>query len=231
MTRRRRLGQHFLRSPAVARAIAGRAGAGDAVLEIGTGRGALTGLLAGRAARVVSVEADAGLHREAAARLSAPNLELRHGDGFAEAGGFTLLVSSLPYSQSRRAVEWLAQNGIPRAVLVVQAEFADKVCSPPPAARRAVSVVAGHCFRIRRLGRVGRGSFDPPPAVDSEVIELERRAVMPARTVAAVNRIFSYRRKTVRGALGHLGVGSGDRRRLGELSDGEIVGLAGLVAG
>lgn len=231
MSRRRRLGQHFLRSPEVARLVVGaaRLTRADTVLEVGTGRGALTGLLAERAGRVVSVEADRGLYEAAAARLSAPNLELRHGDGLREGGGYTAFVSSLPYSRSRDAVAWLAQSGVRRASLLVQKEFADKLAAPPRE-RRAVAVVAGHCFRVERVADVGPGCFDPPPAVGSAVVALERRARLPPRTVAAVGRIFSYRRKTVGNIMAQFGVSSGSRRRLEELGAGEIVGLAERIA-
>ena len=63
MTKRRALGQHFLRDRATARAIVdlvaptGR----DLVVEIGPGDGALTGLVAGRAGRVIALEIDRAL--------------------------------------------------------------------------------------------------------------------------------------------------------------------------
>jgi protein-L-isoaspartate(D-aspartate) O-methyltransferase len=56
----------------------------DEALEIGTGSGYLTALLAHKAARVTSVEIDPGLAREAAARLAAQNItnaRVEVGDG------------------------------------------------------------------------------------------------------------------------------------------------------
>jgi len=56
----------------------------DDVLEIGTGSGYLTALLAHRASRVTSVEIDPGLARDAAARLAAhtiTNARVETGDG------------------------------------------------------------------------------------------------------------------------------------------------------
>ncbi|WP_320416611.1 hypothetical protein [Candidatus Nitrosotenuis chungbukensis] len=41
------------------------------------------------------------------------NLELVHGDGFKSDVEFTVFVSNLPYSQSRKAIEWLAQKNSP----------------------------------------------------------------------------------------------------------------------
>ena len=208
--RRRRLGQHLLKegAPAAALMVAtARPGRGDSVLEVGAGAGALTGPLCDAAGRVVAYEADAAILEEARARLPGrANLSLVHGDGFAGdplACTASVFVSSLPYSQSRRAVEWLARSAIPRAVVMVQKEFAAKISGGGPRRqRRAVTVIAQCAFDVRIVAQVGRGQFTPEPEVDSEIVELRRRAVLPEGIVAAVNTLFSHRRKSLRGALG-----------------------------
>ena len=208
--RRRRLGQHLLKegAPAAALMVAtARPGRGDSVLEVGAGAGALTGPLCDAAGRVVAYEADAAILEEARARLPGrANLSLVHGDGFAGdplACTASVFVSSLPYSQSRRAVEWLARSAIPRAVVMIQKEFAAKISGGGPRRqRRAVTVIARCAFDVRIVAQVGRGQFTPEPEVDSEIVELRRRAVLPEGIVAAVNTLFSHRRKSLRGALG-----------------------------
>ena len=240
--RRRRLGQHLLRdgAPAVAAMVgAARPGRGDSVLEVGAGRGALTAPLCAAAGSVASYEADESLLAEARARLrGAANLTLVGGDGFAPdpaSCGASVFVSSLPYSQSRRAIEWLARSPVPRAVVMVQREFADKLLGRGPG--RAVGAVARHAFGMREVARVGRGQFEPEPAVDSAIVELRRRAVVPAATIAAVNALFSHRRKSLRNAVRMAGgleedAGDGaDGRRLDDLDDGEIARIAGRIAG
>lgn len=249
--RRRRLGQHLLREGAPAAALmvsTARPGRGDSVLEVGAGAGALTGPLCGAAGRVAAYEADAALFEAARDRLSGTaNLSLVHGDGFAgDPLGCTasVFVSSLPYSQSRRAVEWLARSPVPRAVVMVQREFAAKIAGGGPRRqRRAVTVIARCAFDVRRVAPVGRGQFVPEPGVDSEIVELRRRAVLPAGAVAAVNALFSHRRKSLRGALGAsygqekpggwaeaaAAVASLDAR-LDSLSDGQIAQIAGMIA-
>ena len=208
--RRRRLGQHLLKegAPAAALMVAtARPGRGDSVLEVGAGAGALTGPLCDAAGSVVAYEADASILEEARARLPGrANLSLVHGDGFAGdplACTASVFVSSLPYSQSRRAVEWLARSAVPRAVVMVQKEFAAKISGGGPRRqRRAVTVIARCAFDVRLVAQVGRGQFAPEPEVDSEIVELRRRAVLPEGIVAAVNTLFSHRRKSLRGALG-----------------------------
>lgn len=138
------MGQHFLVSKGVAERIVSAAGIrdGEAVFELGTGRGILTGLLCKRAARVVSVELDRELADETRTALSRfGNLQVVRGDGLGpEKAGDTadgrstvstsdcaVFVSNLPYSRSRRAVEQLASSGFERCIIMVQKEFASKL--------------------------------------------------------------------------------------------------------
>lgn len=224
MNRRRRMGQHFLASRAVASRMveSARLSRRDTVLEVGTGRGALTRALCERAGRVVSVEADRKIYEEARRSLSADNLELVCGDGFGEARPFDVFVSSLPYSQSRRAVEWLCQRPMSRAVVMVQKEFHEKIAS----ASKATAVIASHCFEVRRVCRAGRADFDPPPAVESVVLAMEQKRTLDADTVKAVNRMFSYRRKKLSNVLAEFGASSDSAKRLDQMGADEIVGIA-----
>lgn len=236
MTRSRRVeaGQHFLASAgAAARVVAAaRIGAGDTVYEAGTGTGALVPLLCAAARRVISVESDARLHAEALDRLGGlPGLELRHADAFSSDEGFDVFVSSLPYSQSRRAFEWMARQGFGRGAVIVQREFAEKVMAGSTPARRAIGVIASAAFEVSRVAGVGRESFSPPPRVDSVILSLRRRATLDRATVTAINSLFSYRRKTMRSALRLLGAGAiGGDERVGDLGVGEIVRIARSIA-
>lgn len=187
-------------SPGVARRIVDAAGIrrADRVLEVGTGRGILTPMLCGRAAHVVSVEADRFLYEEASSRMSSiPNLTLVHGDGFGRRPEFDVFVSNLPYSHSRRAVEWLAGVPFRQGAIMVQEEFARKVESRG-SGRRAVSVVWQGAFEVTESFRVGRRNFDPPPRVDSMVLAIQKRRTISGNTVRAVHGIFSARRKVLR---------------------------------
>ena len=228
MNKRRRMGQHFLASRAVASRMVESASISKrhTVLEVGTGRGALTRALCERAGRVVSVEADRGIYEEARARLAADNLELVCGDGFGYAGPFDVFVSSLPYSQSRRAVEWLCQRPMSRAVIMVQKEFYEKLAR----ASRAAAVLAAHCFDTRAVCRAARADFAPPPAVESVVLRMEQKRTLDAPTVRAVNRMFSYRRKKLSNVLAEFGASSDSDRRLEQMGADEIVGIAKGIA-
>ncbi len=108
----RDLGQNFLTDAELADELARKAGAeaGDFVIEVGTGLGVLTRAIAARAARVRTVEIDAGLVRALRAEDLLPtNVELVHADArevdlaawareAAEAGAPVRVIANLPYS-------------------------------------------------------------------------------------------------------------------------------------
>ena len=64
------------------------------------------------------------------------------------------------------------------------------------------------------------------PKVDSTVILLEQKKVIQKILILTVNRIFSYRRKTLQNILKQFGVNSTSKKRLDELSGDEIIKIA-----
>lgn len=230
---RRRLGQHFLKSDRIAKAIISEAAISseDVVYEIGTGLGILTEGLCRSAKRVISVESDRNLFEAAGARLShIENLTLRLGNGFGSVEEFTVFVSNLPYSQSRPAMEWLASTSFSHGVIMVQKEFAQKLLSRSASGRRAVRVVANHTLEIARISNVGRRNFDPPPAVDSVLLRIRKKRTVKRPLIHAINGIFSYRRKTVQNILKQFGEETDMDSRLEDLSDEELAGIAERIA-
>jgi 16S rRNA (adenine1518-N6/adenine1519-N6)-dimethyltransferase len=141
MTKRRALGQHFLRDHATARAIVDLVAPTDRdlVVEIGPGDGALTGLLVGRAARVIALEVDPALAAALRARLSA--VEVLDADArtwdyaglSAPPGGRVLVVGNLPYSVGKPILMALigARAAIDEMALMLQREVAERIAAPP----------------------------------------------------------------------------------------------------
>ncbi len=233
MTRHQQLGQHFLNSGSIARLIVSEARItkNDVVFELGTGLGILTPLLCSMAGRVISIDADRQLAEAARSALSGVrNLVIRHGDGLESADNFSIFVSNLPYSRSRDAIEWLAQRQFSHGVMMVQREFAEKLFAVS-SARRAVSIVAMHAFDIRMISSVGRNNFKPPPKVDSVILGITKRGSLDQEQIQTINRIFSYRRKTVKNVLRQFGLDSTECQRIDDLSGDEIVGIANRILG
>ena len=227
MNKRKDLGQHFLKSKTIAKAIVDSAKItrNDIVLEIGTGHGILIPYLCKNAKQVFSIENDQNLHLSAKANFhDYSNLVLEYGNGFNSVHNFSIFVSNLPYSKSRFAVEWLLQKKFSRAVIMVQKEFSEKLSSNEE--HKSISVLANYGFRIKFLSSVKKSNFFPTPKVDSTVILLEKKKIISKELIFTVNRIFSYRRKTLQNILKQFGLNSTSKKRLDELSGDEIIKIA-----
>ncbi|MEM2786165.1 MAG: rRNA adenine dimethyltransferase family protein [Candidatus Nitrosotenuis sp.] len=226
--KRQNLGQHFLLSQNIAKKIVDSAGITkkDTVLEVGTGRGILVPYLCDAARYVISVEKDERLYSDAVLKFSQiPNLELVYGDGFEIDMDFDVFVSNLPYSRSRNAIEWLAQKKWKYAVVMVQEEFAEKLFSVGKK-MRAVAVIANHSFEMQKVLSVSKNNFEPPPKVDSVVLLLKHKKRVTPEVIDAVNKLFSYKRKTVGNILKRFGKKMQSDKRLEELTVDEIIKLA-----
>ncbi|SMH71599.1 16S rRNA (adenine(1518)-N(6)/adenine(1519)-N(6))-dimethyltransferase RsmA [Candidatus Nitrosotalea okcheonensis] len=229
MIKRRSLGQHFLITQSIVKSIIDSAGItkDDIVLEIGTGHGILTLPLCRDAKQVISVEKDPLLYSQARNTLShIPNLVLEEGDAFKKSIEFTILVSNLPYSESRTAIEWLVQRKFKRAIVMVQKEFAQKLTKKNGKERRAISVLANYCLDIENIMDVKNTNFRPPPKVDSIVLSIIQKHVLSSQTVHAVNKLFSFKRKTIRNIGKKMGIEIDSDKRLEEIPDGEIIEIA-----
>ena len=178
MIKRKRLGQHFLTSHSIAKSIVSEAKItkNDVVFEVGTGDGILTPLLCQKAGKVISVDTDESLVRNAKSRFSdIDNLVLKSGDGFKKKDVFDIFVSNLPYSRSKDAIEWLAQTSFSHGVIMVQREFADKLVAEYSKQRKSISIIATHAFKISIISKVGKNNFTPPPKIDSVILKITKK--------------------------------------------------------
>jgi 16S rRNA (adenine1518-N6/adenine1519-N6)-dimethyltransferase len=230
MTKRRALGQHFLRDPGIARAIVGLVAptAHDVVVEIGPGEGALTDELARRSGRLIALEVDRALLERLRRRW--PAVEILEADARTwdygalarPAGGRVLVVGNLPYSVSKPIVAALldARAALDVMALMLQREVAERLAATPGSrVYGALSVLTQAVCDVELALRVPPGAFRPPPQVESAVVRLTPRATprvpaaIEARFREVVKAAFSSRRKTLANALaGGLGVSLGVAR-------------------
>ena len=232
MIKRKRLGQHFLISNLIAKSIVSEAKITkqDVVFELGTGLGILTPLLCEKADKVISVDIDEKLVKNAeSAFADIDNLVLKSGDGFKKNYTFSIFVSNVPYSKSKDAIEWLAQTPFSHGVIMVQKEFADKLLLKSPGKRKAVGIVANHAFKIKKISNVGKNNFSPPPKVNSVLLELVQKNTMRKDLIQTVNKIFSYRRKTIKNILKQFNKETVTHKRIDDLSGDEIIRLANQI--
>jgi 16S rRNA (adenine1518-N6/adenine1519-N6)-dimethyltransferase len=234
----KQLGQNFVHDPNTVRRIVATAGVteGQHVLEVGPGLGSLTlGLLA-VGTHVVAVEIDpvlaAALPDTVAERLpdAAQRLRVLTADAItvpAEELGTgaeapTALVANLPYNVAVPVLLGMLERlpSIATALVMVQAEVADRLCALPGSRIYGVpSVKAGWYAHRRAAGGVPRPVFWPVPNVDSSLVRLTRRDsplgddVLRRRTFAAVDAAFAQRRKTLRAALAGWAGGAPEAER------------------
>ena len=228
MIKRKLLGQHFLNSKSIAEFIVKEAeiSKNDVVFEIGTGPRILIPLLCKNAQKVISVDADEKLIKKARLNFSKfDNLVLKSGDGFNQKDVFSIFVSNLPYSKSKDAIEWLAQNSFSHGVIMVQKEFAEKLLATSKN-RRAVSIIATYTLEIEKISVVGKNNFSPPPKVDSVILKISKKTTIDKKLISLINDLFSYRRKTVKNILKQFNKESTIEKRIDDLSGDEIVNLA-----
>jgi 16S rRNA (adenine1518-N6/adenine1519-N6)-dimethyltransferase len=183
---RKRLGQHFLNDPQILGDIADALGPGstDTVVEIGAGRGALTALLAKRAARVSAVELDTALaDRLRATYAHDPRVTVHQRDvldaplaEFAGTDDF-LVVGNVPYYITTPILfHTLRAPRARRAVFLVQREVADRVVAAPGSdAYGALSANVQALATATLVRGVPAGAFTPAPKVASALIRVEPR--------------------------------------------------------
>jgi 16S rRNA (adenine1518-N6/adenine1519-N6)-dimethyltransferase len=203
------LGQHYLIEPSVIDSMIAIADIrkDERVLEIGTGKGALTRRLVGLSDRLEGYEIDQNNYENLERELG-KSLVLHNRDVFrSSVAEFDVLLSSLPYSESSVFVEWLSRRRYDRAVVMLQQDFARKItASPGSPVYRAVSVISQASAHVEMVSGVDRLSFEPPPRVDSCLVTMKWRRCLTAEEVAMIKRIFSQKRRTVRAALRSLGL-------------------------
>ncbi len=232
MIKRKRLGQHFLNSNSIAKSIVSEAKITkkDIVFELGTGLGILTPLLCEKASKVISVDADEKLIKNAKYSFSnIENLVLKSGDGFKKKDSFSIFVSNLPYSRSKDAIEWLAQSSFSHGVIMVQKEFADKLFAKSTKDRKAISIIANHAFEIQICSKVGKNNFSPPSKIDSVIMKITKKNNMKKELIQTINKIFSYRRKTVKNILKQFKKETSIDKRIEDLTGDEIINLANQI--
>ncbi|HLQ06750.1 MAG TPA: rRNA adenine N-6-methyltransferase family protein [Nitrososphaerales archaeon] len=226
--KRRSLGQHYLVDGEVICRIVELAQIrpSDRVLEIGTGKGALTRELAGLGAKFEGYEVDRRNYDETVASARLSNAQIHLGDAFKQRPSFNVLVSSLPYSESARFIEWLCGADFERAIVVLQEDFVRKITAHPGARDyRGISALAQMAFDIKVLERVTRKSFSPQPRVNSVIVSFTPKLLVSDEEVAEIIRLFSLRRRQVDSALSELGMegaGGHGRKRVYSLTPEEV---------
>ena len=202
---RKRFGQHFLHEKGViARLVEAIAPAKeDLIVEIGPGEGALTRHLQGE---LHLIELD----RDLAARLKAefPGATVHAADAlefdFAQFPAGMRIVGNLPYNVSTPLLFHLARYApqVRDLHFMLQLEVVERmVAAPSTPAYGRLSVALQARFAMKKLFKVAKGAFRPPPKVESAVVRMQPLDWQLPIDEELLRRAFSARRKTLRNAL------------------------------
>ena len=242
-----RLGQNFLVQDHVIEKIVQLAEvqSTDVVVEVGPGLGTLTVALLDNALAVCSLEADSELEQVLAVTCKEPHPDsfaLVMGDALAitpqklaeaystlptvahdaatNAPMPTKFVSNLPYQVAATLILKFFQElpSLERAVVMVQAEVADRIAAKPSTkAYGAYTAKLSLFAQVTGRFEVGPGNFMPPPRVNSAVVRLDRtQARNPLtskllseeellHTMRVIDAAFAQRRKTIRNSMSASG--------------------------
>jgi 16S rRNA (adenine1518-N6/adenine1519-N6)-dimethyltransferase len=222
-----KLGQNFLRDEdAVARMVAGLGDiTSSTVVEIGPGKGALTGALENYAGRLLLIELDpelaAGLRVQYAGneRVTLIEKSILHVDLSELAAGEKLVViGNLPYYITSEILLHLAENhaAIDRAMLMVQREVAERVVAEPGGREYGLLTVTMDCYAdASEFFTLPPEAFSPPPKVFSTVFRLRFReklgelGIAPESEAAFLRFLkgcFAQKRKTLANNLRGAGL-------------------------
>ena len=242
-----RLGQNFLVQDHIIQKIVQLAEVQptDVIVEVGPGLGTLTVALLDNARAVCSLEADSELEQVLAITCKEPHPDsfvLVMGDALAitpqklseaystlsavahdaatSAPMPTKFVSNLPYQVAATLILKFFQElpSLERAVVMVQAEVADRIAAKPSTkAYGAYTAKLSLFAQVTGRFEVGPGNFMPPPRVNSAVVRLDctiaRNPVTSKllseeellHTMRVIDAAFAQRRKTIRNSMSASG--------------------------
>jgi 16S rRNA (adenine1518-N6/adenine1519-N6)-dimethyltransferase len=205
-----RLGQHFLLNPEIARKIADivSPGTGDKIVEIGPGKGFLTGYLINKGAEITAIEIDKNLALHLKDSFSGLGLKIINED-FLKVNldelGFNKICGNIPYQISGKIIEKIIRSGQEwvKCVLMIPEAIAVRiVANPGDSEYSALSVLCQATNSCRLELIVNRDEFDPQPKIESAVVSFRRSSPpLPENFYKFVHAAFRLRRKNITNSL------------------------------
>jgi 16S rRNA (adenine1518-N6/adenine1519-N6)-dimethyltransferase len=228
----------------------------DVVLEIGSGTGGLTGLLAAQAGAVLSIELDPAffeLVQEAVGDFA--SVRLLHADALKNKNNLNpgmmeafehqrlqfhclhrKLVANLPYAVATPVISnlLLSDYSFERMVVTVQWEIAERLMAKPGSKEySSLAVLVQSLAEVELIRQLPPSVFWPRPKVDSAIVlikpdQAKREHVGDViRFREFLRDLYTHRRKNLRGALAGWPSGRKDKAEVDHKL--EELGLDGTV--
>src|SRR5258708_5342154 len=216
-----KMGQNFLADHAAAEQIVNALGdiSHSVVVEIGPGRGALTGRLMQKAGHVIAIELDRMLASGLRAKYAGQkNLEILEGDVLAvdfrtllnrrdkTASGKVHVIGNLPYYITSDILLRLFElhELFFQIVIMVQLEVAERIAARPGTRDYGLLSATTQLYtQAQKLFTLPPDAFSPPPKVYSAVVRLQvaprfQELGVPAKEfIGFLKTAFAMKRKTL----------------------------------
>lgn len=185
-THDKNLGQHFMSDQALLKRIvqAGEVSSEDTILEIGSGKGALTkAILTQAPQQLICIEIDK--------RLPSPDDKVNYLQGDAKDIISTLhfdkVIANLPYHETEPQLITLLKKKPRRMTIVVGETFANKLF-----ADTIIGIIARSMYDIELIEHIPPEAFTPPPKVNSSLLVLQKK---PETRLAKLLLAFYYHQR------------------------------------
>ena len=217
------LGQNFIVDESYLESVVNQIGLrpDDIVVEIGTGAGTLTRVLARSVSKVITFEVDKGLEGILSKQFDGfANIQLVFEDALKISGerlseltgrrGYKLVANIPYYITTPLLLKFIRQSNCVDICVLVQEELAQRIVAKPGGKNYgALSITMQAMAECKIIKKVPRGIFTPVPNVDSAFIKLQvtndkLQTIEFDKLSELVKGLFSARRKTVLNGLSGL---------------------------
>lgn len=211
---KRKFGQNFLINEDIARKEIEYCNIkkNDIVLEVGSGKGILTKILAVKAKQVIAVEIDKKLYDSLKKTILNKNIFFINNDilkiDFKEIPIFNKIVSNLPFQISLPISLKILEYDFNKAVLIYQKEFAERMIAKAGDKNYSrLSVLIYYKSFCKLIENISRINFHPVPKVDSSIVEIIPRKTPPFHLknelffFELTKNLFNNKRKKIQNSI------------------------------
>lgn len=213
------LGQHFLTDKNIIHKIIDicHLSESDQILEIGSGKGALTKLIAPKVKQLTAVEKDKDLAKYLSEEfLTSAHVQIIQDDilkfPFETITSNTKLVGNLPYNISTPIIEKILNHKekFSFIFIMVQLEYGQRlIANPNTKEYSSFTLFVNYHADVKMLFKIKNGAFYPPPKVESCFLQLIPRMPCLGATdekclFQIIRTAFQQRRKTIQNSLSCL---------------------------
>lgn len=168
----------------------------DIVLEVGSGRGNITSLLAMKCRKVIAVEIDKGMSKYLENMPNNVDVVYDNILNVIERLNFNKIVANIPYSISEPFLKKLLKIDIDLAVLLIGEKFYHLLTGK----ESKWSIIIQSFYEINKIKTVPKEKFNPPPKAESIIISFNKKKNLTKKEIL-IREIILQSDKKLKNAL------------------------------